>query len=61
MGGKSPAPVGPREAGHRSRNTTVFLRESTDKDHSGGMRSEKEGLGPVHCVTRTRNRETRPA
>ena len=62
MGVKSPSPISPREAGTALGTQLVIpIRESTDKDHSGGMRSKKGGLGSVNYMTHSRNRGTRSA
>ncbi len=43
MGVKSPAPISPREAGTALGTQLVIpIPESTDKDHSGGVRSKQE-------------------
>jgi hypothetical protein len=56
MGVNSLAPIGPRGAGHRSRDTTGD--PTTNKNHSGGMRSKKGGsrIAKLHYpLTQSRN------
>lgn len=50
-----------REATALGTPLMITTQESTDKDYSGGMRSEKGGLGSVNYPTHSCNRGTRSA